>query len=202
MRFKDIIRQLFNYTLRGNNLVLARISALRKHSQILLSKKADLRNCTFCLSGVNNTIVIGDYCSLDGVVFYTNSSNNSIIIGNDVRINASKDCPTRLNACNGCSITIGDGCLFSNNIEIHTTDYHPIYRGMNMINSSKSVVIGEHSWLGLRSVILKGVELAPNTIVGACSLVTKSTQNQYTSIAGCPAREVKKDVTWRFSEKE
>lgn len=32
-----------------------------------------------------------------------------------------------MNALGGTSITIGDKALFSNNIEIHTTDYHKIY---------------------------------------------------------------------------
>ena len=32
-----------------------------------------------------------------------------------------------MNALGGTSITIGDKALFSNNIEIHTTDYHKMY---------------------------------------------------------------------------
>ena len=201
MEIKNFIRQLLNYFFRGNNLFLTYLSALRNHNQIIISKKTDLKKCKFHISGSNNKIIIGDNCSLNSVVFYMNN-NNSVIVGNDVIVNANEDCPTRLNACDGCSITIGDGCLFSNNIEIHTTDYHPIYQGTEMVNKPKSVIIGEHSWVGLRTVILKGVELAPNTIVGACSLVSSSTLNQNTSIAGCPAREIKNGITWKFSKRE
>ena len=130
---------------------------------------------------------------------------SSIRMHNKILISESadlKDCPMRFNACNGCSITIEDDCLFSNNIEIHTSDYHPIYCGNEKMCYSKSVVIGKHSWIGLKSVLLKGVELAPNTIVGACSVVTKPNKKEYTAIAGNPAHEIKANVIWRFSEKE
>ncbi len=202
MKLREIIYQLFNYLFRGNNLISARYHAMRMHNQVIISKTADLKDCRFYLLGKNNKIVIGDYCSLNGVIFYMNSYNNNIIIGNNVKVNASKDCPTRFNACNGCSIIIEDDCLFSNNIEIHTSDYHPIYRGNEKMLYSKSVVIGKHSWIGLKSVLLKGVELAPNTIVGACSVVTKPNKKEYTAIAGNPAHEIKENVIWRFSEKE
>ena len=202
MRFKDFIRQMFNHVLRGNNLICARLSSIRMHNKILISESADLKGCRFILKGGNNKIVVGDYCSLNGVVFYINNNNNTIIIGNNVKVNASKDCPTRFNACNGCSITIEDDCLFSNNIEIHTSDYHPIYCRNEKMCYSKSVVIGKHSWIGLKSVLLKGVELAPNTIVGACSVVTKPNKKEYIAIAGNPAHEIKANVIWRFSEKE
>jgi acetyltransferase-like isoleucine patch superfamily enzyme len=202
MRTKDLIRQLLNNCFRGNNLFSARISALWNHNQIVISEKANLKDCRFCLSGKNNRITICDYCSLEGVVFYTNCDNNVIMIGNNVKVNAGKDCPTRFNACNGCSITIGDDCLFSNNIEVHTSDYHPIYHDKKKINQSKSVVIGAHSWIGLRAVVLKGVKLAPNTIVGACSVVTCTNNTPYTAIAGNPAHGIKNNVLWRYTEKE
>ena len=121
MEIKNFIRQLLNHFFRGNNLFLTYLSALRNHNQIIISKKTDLKKCKFHISGSNNKIIIGDNCSLNSVVFYMNN-NNSVIVGNDVIVNANEDCPTRLNACDGCSITIGDGCLFSNNIEIHTVD--------------------------------------------------------------------------------
>ena len=202
MRLKDVFRQILNHVLRGNNLIYARFSSLRNHNKILISKSADLSNCSFIISGKSNIIQIGNNCSLNGVVFYMNNSDNTINIGNYVKVNASKDCPTRFNACNGCSITIGDDCLFSNNIEVHTSDYHPIYSGKEKMCYSKSVVIGAHSWIGLRSVILKGVELAPNTIVGACSIVTRPNKKPYSAIAGNPAHEVKENVSWRYSENE
>lgn len=199
---KKLIRKLFNYIGRNNNLLSAKFAALQNRNQIDIADSADLRNCTFRIGGTNNKIVIGDYCSLNGVVFYTNSSNNTIVIGNEVIVNADKHCPIRMNACNGSSITIGDHCLLSNNIEIHTSDYHPIYKGEEKQSTSASVVIGEHSWLGLRSVVLKGVNIAPNTIVGACTVVTSSNSSQYTAIAGNPARVVKEGVRWKFSERE
>jgi len=51
------------------------------------------------------------------------------------------------------------------------------------------VVIHPHSHIGSRSVILPGVEIGPRTIVGACSVVTKSLPPD-TVCAGAPAKVI------------
>ncbi len=188
---------------RGNNLIVAKLQAWRSGNQIIVSNRAYLRDCKFYLSGRGNKIVIGDYCSLKGAVFYMCDDNNIIIIEDSVIVNADKNNPTRFNACNGCSIMIGSNCLFSNNIELHTTDYHPIINeNKNRINQPSSIVIGEYSWIGLRSIILKGVEIAPHTVIGACSLVSRSVKQEYTVVAGNPATIIKSGVRWFFSLRE
>ncbi len=156
-----------------------------------------MRNCAIIDQGKNNSIVIGQTCCLSGVRFFMEGDNNSIIIGNNVSVNASKQQPTCLNACEGTSIRIDDDCLFSNNIEIHTTDYHVMYNTQHLpTNSPCDVHIGKHCWIGLRAILLKGVVLQENTIVGACSTVTHSVDKSNVVIAGNPARIVKNDVFW------
>ena len=77
-----------------------------------------------------------------------------------------------INAFGGKKIQIGEGCLFSNNIEIHTTDYHGIYdTNGNRINYDKDIIIGKKVWLCLGVKILKGTEIADGCIVGAGSLL-------------------------------
>lgn len=51
------------------------------------------------------------------------------------------------------------------------------------------VTIGDNVWIGCRCIILPGVTLAEGTIVGAGSVVTKSSE-PYTTIAGNPARVI------------
>ena len=59
--------------------------------------------------------------------------NNEIILGRGVHINASPLQPTVINACNGTQIIIGENSLLSNNIEIHSTDYHYIFDAMGNV---------------------------------------------------------------------
>ncbi len=68
---------------------------------------------------------------------------SSVSIGNNVRVNASTSSPVVMNAFNGTHIIIGNECLFSNGIEIHTTDYHSILTlEGELINRPQDVVLG------------------------------------------------------------
>lgn len=54
-----------------------------------------------------------------------------------------------------------------------------------------SIYIGEHSWLGVNSVILPGVTLGKFCVVAANSLV-KDSFDDYSVVAGNPAKLIKK----------
>ena len=180
------------YNLTHNRISLRAIGLLIKSGK----RYTRLRQCSF-VGLSNGTVSIGERCFLSGVRFYMREGHNSINIGNRVMIFAHKQQPTYLNACQQTSITIGDDCLFSNNIEIHTTDYHNVYHESQVCNEPADVVIGNHCWLGLRAVVLKGVHLADDSVVGSCSLVTKSFTQPNTMIAGVPGKIIKQDITWK-----
>jgi acetyltransferase-like isoleucine patch superfamily enzyme len=66
-----------------------------------------------------------------------------------------------------------------------------------IINKPKTGInVGEHVWIGMNSIILKDVNIADNVVIGACSLVNKSFVENYTAIAGSPAKIVKRNVNW------
>lgn len=160
--------------------------------------KIYIKDCSFIISGKNNIIEIEDGCCLCGVRFYMTGNNNYIKVGAGTKINASKKQPTFLNACNGNNIVIEKDCLFSNLIEIHTTDYHQILSSGLQVNLSADVLIKEHTWIGLRTVILKGSIIPANSVVGACSLVNKRFEGtRNVIIAGNPAKIVKHGIEWK-----
>jgi len=104
-------------------------------------------------------------------------------------------------------VTIGNNCVihenvvFSNLDEIvikdcavvgpqcylHTSD-HDVY-DRNFLTRTAPIVIGDHAFIGLRSTILKGVNLGDNAVVAAGSLVTKSV-GACEVVAGVPAKVV------------
>ncbi|TAH24859.1 MAG: hypothetical protein EAZ07_08700 [Cytophagales bacterium] len=52
------------------------------------------------------------------------------------------------------------------------------------------MTIGKDCWIGAGAIILPGVNLGDGTIVGAGSIVTRSTEN-FSVVAGNPARLIK-----------
>lgn len=96
-------------------------------------------------------------------------------------------------AINGGQIIIGEGTRIANNVGIITTNHDVADPSKHM--SPKHVTIGKNCWIGMNAVILPGVELGDNTVVGAGSVVTKSFNDGNCIIAGNPAKKIK-DIDW------
>lgn len=194
-RFFNTMNNLF---FRHNNLFTALFLAKILGNRIILGRNIVFKHCRFEIHGSKNTIIIGDDCILSGLRIYTDSDKNKLVIGKKTIVNASKEQRTLFNPCDGGEIIIGEHCLFSNNIEIHTTDYHKILISGIWKNVPQNVIIGEHCWIGLQSLILKGTFLAENSVVGAKSLVNKRFEEPNSIIAGNPAKIVKREVEWVY----
>jgi acetyltransferase-like isoleucine patch superfamily enzyme len=128
--------------------------------------------------------------------------NNIIEIGEHVIINASKIQPTVITLLGGRRITIGDNALFSNNIEIHATDYHGVYdKNGRLINENRDIEIGKHVWVGLGCKIMKGTVIKDGSIVGTGSLVAGKFEEGNVVLAGNPAKIIRHQVFWDADRK-
>ena len=94
-------------------------------------------------------------------------------------------------------VTIGDNVTISHGVEVITHDNsvckifgvdHDIYG---------RIVIGNNCFIGARAIIMYGVTLADNVIVGAGSVVTKSVDQSNVIVAGNPAKII---GTWNDYE--
>lgn len=90
-------------------------------------------------------------------------------------------------------IIIGKGTWIAPNVGIITSNHN--LKDLNKHDNAKDVIIGKNCWIGMNSVILPGVELGPNTIVGAGSVVTKSFPEGGCVIAGNPAKKIRNIVS-------
>jgi Acetyltransferase (isoleucine patch superfamily) len=91
------------------------------------------------------------------------------------------------------AITIGENCAISHDVTIMDSDFHDIdYPGFK---KSKPVLIGNHVWIGSRSMILKGVTVGDGAIISAGSVVTKDVPEKCL-VAGVPAKVIKENVEW------
>ena len=95
-------------------------------------------------------------------------------------------------------VILGKDCMLSSGIVIRAADGHTIF-DINTklpINNAKPIILGDHIWVGADVTILKGTKIPSNTIIGTGSLVSKEFTEEYSAIAGTPAKVVKTDINW------
>jgi acetyltransferase-like isoleucine patch superfamily enzyme len=90
------------------------------------------------------------------------------------------------------SVTIGDNCLIGSGVLITDNDAHPLKdreKGYTVIHSAP-ILIEDNVFIGARSIILKGVRIGKDSVIGAGSVVTKDIRPACIA-AGNPAKELK-----------
>ncbi len=145
-------------------------------------------------------IEIGEGCLISGSIVVYNPTAK-VVIGDRVFIGENTEIYCKEN------IIIGSDVMLSWGITLIDTNAHslnweerkndvldwkkgPEFKKWNVVDSSP-IKIENKSWIGFKSIILKGVILHEGTIVGAGSVVTKSTE-PYTVVGGNPARLIKR----------
>jgi len=98
----------------------------------------------------------------------------NLSIGNNLGISCSAL------ICNH-DISIGDNVTIGGNTVIYDTDFHSldpnlrISKKMDKVSAKwGKVTIGNNVFIGAHATILKGVKIGDNSVIGACSVVTKS----------------------------
>lgn len=166
------------------------------NNTIILREPLKFSECFFDIKSDNSYIEIGSSeWGINNLYAICASGNNQKLkIGNIVFISGAKIFLSEENA----TVKIEDDCMLSFDIVIMPTDSYPIFDLAfgNRINNITEVSIGKHCWLGAGVFIGKNVSIAPNNIIGAKSVVTKSFDEEYSAIAGNPAKIVKKGITW------
>jgi acetyltransferase-like isoleucine patch superfamily enzyme len=82
------------------------------------------------------------------------------------------------------SVTIGRDCKIARDVIIMDTDQHVLPNGELL---SKPVIIEDRVWIGARAIVLKGVTLGHDAVIGAGSVVTGDVPARAV-VAGVPAR--------------
>jgi acetyltransferase-like isoleucine patch superfamily enzyme len=85
------------------------------------------------------------------------------------------------------SIKLGNNVRCGANSLITDSDWH---LDDSRVGKSKDVNIGDNVWLGVNTVVLKGVRIGDNSIIGANSVITKSIPANVIA-AGNPCKVIK-----------
>lgn len=205
----DIVAYIYSF-LHGNNNYIHRLrnkfiqkgaflnnnkfSISGENNIITIGRKARIRYCQFTVIGNNCKIIIGGGSTIvSNVHFWCQDDNSTILIGNNFTMEGG-----HIAATEGESITIGNDCMFSGDIEIRNGDSHSILDVLTnrRINYAESVIIGDHVWLTAHVRVLKGSTIPANSIVGNSSIVTKKFEQVNSIYAGIPSKLVKVNINW------
>ena len=124
------------------------------------------------------------------LILRTLRSNAEITIGKNTGISGGS-------ICSAIRVDIGCECLIGANVTITDTDFHPTSPVGRFYNvnpndiAASPVFIEDNVFIGTSSIILKGVRIGENSVIGAGSVVTKSIPKNSIA-AGNPARVLRK----------
>ena len=166
----------------------------RKH--VDYGKKLKI-NGLLCLHG-HGKIVIGDNCIITSSGRYnptdgsskthlSTKQNGILDIGNNVGISNTAITASEYIKI-GNDVMIGSGCMISD------TDHHSIFLTERLCGNgtfSAPILIGDGAFLGARTIVLKGVTIGKEAVIGAGSVVTKDIPDREVW-AGNPVKFVKK----------
>ncbi len=142
---------------------------------------------------------IGEGCYIEPP-FHANFGGKHVHFGNYVYANFN------LTMVDDTHIYVGDYTMFGPNVTIATAG-HPILPELRekAYQYNASVKIGRNCWLGAGVIVVPGVTIGDNSVIGAGSVVTKDIPSNVVAV-GNPCRVLReigeKDKTYFFKDKK
>ncbi|HAT4244530.1 sugar O-acetyltransferase [Clostridium perfringens] len=124
---------------------------------------------------------IGDDCYIEPP-FHANWGGKNVHFGNGVYANFN------LTIVDDCDIFVGNNVMFGPNVTV-SAGTHPIHPELRSKQAQYNIPIhiGNNVWIGANSVILPGVTIGDNSVIGAGSIVTKDIPSNVVAV-GNPCR--------------
>ena len=111
--------------------------------------------------------------------------------GYQIRVGARVFANFGLMALDVASITIGDDVQIGPSVQL-LTPTHPVEADLRLDKweAARPITIGANVWLGGGVIVLAGVDIGDNTVVGAGAVVTRSLPANVVAV-GSPARVIR-----------
>ena len=152
-----------------------------------------LRGCTKVGAGVRlkgrpliqnwGVITIGDRTRIHSTTVrseFASYRRGRLEIGSNVYLNYGASIAAHL------LVRIGNGCTIGTYAILMDNDFHGVEQ-RHRTPPSQPIVLEENVWLGARVIVLKGVTIGHDSVIGAGSVVTKDIPPRCVA-AGVPAR--------------
>ncbi|MGF0019152.1 sugar O-acetyltransferase [Sporofaciens sp. SGI.106] len=123
----------------------------------------------------------GENCYIE-LPFHANWGGHHVHFGSGIYANSN------LTMVDDGHIYVGDKVMFGPNVTVATAN-HPINEELRgrALQYNKDVYIGENVWIDANVVIVPGVHIGKNTVIGAGSVVTKDIPDNVVAV-GNPCR--------------
>lgn len=184
-----MIMAVYRIFLTKSSTFIVRLSCILQG--VKLGRKSSFRGLTLFSKYPMSTITVGDNCRFNSNnLFNYRGLNHSCIIQtgtSEAEVRIGNNC-----GFSGCSIVanklviIEDNVTVGANVTIGDRDDH------SDIYSSEPcpVLICENVWIGMDAIVMKGVRIGKNAIVGAGAVVTKDIPEN-AIVGGIPAKILK-----------
>lgn len=159
-------------------------------SNVFLSFGCVSGQVSISLSDNYQRVVLG--ASVKGRYMLRLNKKSSIIIGDNTTSNGVSV------YCSNSEFTCGYDCMFSSDVLVQTSDQHGIVdiERKKIVNDHyMSTTLGDHVWLGRKSVVTSNLTVGDGSVIGTGAIVTKSLGAKVVAV-GVPAAVVKENFTW------
>lgn len=138
----------------------------------------------------SGTVIFKGRCNIGNASAISIGEKSILTIGDNVRAT------TALKLVCYHRIDIGEQTLIGWENIICDTDFHSVMTTTGKTKGYDSIIIGPHNWLAMQSLILKGTQTPPFTVVGARSTLNKNyvTHGEKILLAGSPATLKCRDI--------
>lgn len=162
-----------------------------KNNKVYIEEGANIKDVKIIFAGDNGVVKIGSGGEVRLMIRV--GFESSVIVGH--YLTCTSIC--YITAVEGSMVEIGDDCMFASANELRSDDGHPIFDMATgeRINWGGTIKIGNHVWLGARSVVLGNSIVGDGSVIGHSAIV-KSNIPESCIAVGIPARVIRKGIRW------
>lgn len=184
-------------TVGENCIINELVISMKRKSELLVGKGTNINEADWILSEASNVAIGSKGKFAKGTLGA--GKNARIKIGDNLAIMWTYQIVIE----DYTSLTIGNHCIISYDVILRGNDGHSIFdlnTGKNInsteeISRSRKIVIGDHVWIGMRSIILYNSKIGSGSIIGAASLVKGVIPNNCIAV-GVPAKIKRDNIAW------